>query len=64
MKIFYEMENVGKAKYLVNFTDGVKKHRDGSDFYDLCIFRNRKKKNAFVRELVLSGYAERGAQRQ
>jgi hypothetical protein len=36
MKQFNEMQNVGKVKYLVNFHDGVKAHRDGSPFFDVA----------------------------
>lgn len=42
-----EMQNVGKAKYIVNYFTG-KKHEDGSDFYDIRIFKNKKLKNRFV----------------
>lgn len=56
MKSFYEMMNVGKCKYVVNFHDGEKKHSDGSDFYDLCTFTNERKKQAFVKALLAAGY--------
>lgn len=59
MKTFYETENVGKAKYLVNYSDGVKTHEDGSPFFDVAIFTNRRKKDAFVKSLIQSGYGER-----
>lgn len=42
-----EMQNVGHAKYVVNYYTG-KKHKDGSDFYDMRIFSNAKYKNRFV----------------
>lgn len=45
-----EQSNVGKAKYVVNYHTG-KKHADGSDFYDVAIFRNKKRKDEFVRKL-------------
>lgn len=56
MKNFYEMQNVGRAKYLVNFHDGEKTHNDGSPFYDVKIFKNKKVKNEFVKNLTLNGY--------
>ena len=58
-KLFNEMMNVGHAKYVVNYHDGVKTHSDGSDFYDIAIFKNQVKKNAFVKELKLNGYTAR-----
>lgn len=57
---YYEQSNVGTAKYVVNHHDGVKKHADGSPFYDIAIFHNKKKKAAFIRTLRASGYTERG----
>ena len=57
---FYEMSNVGRCKYLVNYHGGQKTHGDGSPFYDIRIFSNRRKKDAFIRELRSAGYAERG----
>lgn len=45
-----EMRNVGKSKYVVNFCTG-KTHKDGSEFYDVRIFSNRKDKDAFVKAL-------------
>lgn len=45
-----EHQNVGRAKYVVIYYNG-KKHKDGSDFYDIAIFSNKKKKNAFIKEL-------------
>jgi len=58
-KRYSEMSSVGRAKYVVNHHDGVKKHNDGSPFYDIAIFKNNKRKDAFVRNLALKGYTER-----
>ncbi len=58
MKRFNLMYGIGKAKYVVNFHDGIKKHNDGSDFFDIAIFKNKKKLNAFVAELKNTGYVE------
>lgn len=59
MKRFNVMYGIGRAKYVVNFHDGIKKHDDGSDFFDIEIFKNKKKLNAFVSELKNTGYVER-----
>lgn len=56
MKQYNIMYNVGKCKYVVNYHDGIKKHDDGSNFYDIAIFRNKKKMNSFVSELIKEGY--------
>jgi hypothetical protein len=57
-KNFNIMTNIGKAKYVVNIHDGIKKHDDGSDFYDIKIFRNKKDLNAFRETLFKKGYVE------
>jgi hypothetical protein len=59
MKRFYIQNNIGKAKYVVNHHDGEKKHRDGSDFFDIKIFKNKKKLAGFVSGLRATGYAEK-----
>lgn len=40
--------NVGKVKYLVSWHDGIKKHKDGSDFWDIACFKSQKKMNNFI----------------
>lgn len=60
MKKFNLMYNVGKAKYVVNYHDGIKKHKDNSLFYDLGIFKNKKNFNSFIKKLKLEGYKETG----
>jgi hypothetical protein len=57
-KTFYTQERIGRAKYVVGHHDGEKKHRDGSNFFDVTIFRNKKKLAAFVAGLLKSGYQE------
>ena len=59
MKRFYIQNNVGSAKYLVNFHDGIKKHTDDSDFFDCKIFKNKKKLAKFVKDLLNNGYVEK-----
>jgi hypothetical protein len=56
MKKYYIMYGVGKAKYVVNFHDGEKKHKDGSEFYDIRIFKNIKDLEAFTNDLRTQGY--------
>jgi hypothetical protein len=43
--------NVGKAKYVVTYFTG-KRHNDGSEFYDIAIFRNKRKKDNFIKLLL------------
>lgn len=55
-KSFSTTQNVGKAKYLVSFTDGIQTHKDGSSFFDIRIFNNKRKLNAFEKGLRFAGY--------
>jgi hypothetical protein len=57
-KKFHVQENIGTVKYLVSYHDGCKKHRDGSAFYDIAIFKNKKKLASFISELRGKGYVE------
>ena len=55
-KRYKEMSNVGSSKYVVSFHDGIKKHNDGSDFFDIQIFKNKEEKNKFIIGLEVKGY--------
>lgn len=44
---------IGGAKYVVNYCK-FKKHKDGSDFYDIAIFKNIKKRDEFIKNLILT----------
>jgi hypothetical protein len=56
-KVFNEMHHVGRrGNYLVNYHDGSKTHPDGSPFFDVQLFRNKRKKDQFVRALLRQGY--------
>jgi hypothetical protein len=58
MKKFLIQHNIGHAKYVVSYHDGIKKYDDGSDFYDIRIFKNKKILNTFVAGLKNDGYTE------
>ena len=55
-KRYNVMHGVGKSKYVVNYHDGKKKHNDGSDFFDMSIFKNKKDLAKKVNDLHKSGY--------
>lgn len=55
---FNVMYNVGKAKYVINIYDG-QTHKDGSRFYDIHIFKNKKFFEKRIKELKALGYAEK-----
>ena len=50
-KRYYTQTNIGRARYVVNFHDGVKAHPDGSPFYGIGIFSNKRQLQAFIRGL-------------
>ena len=58
MKCFYYLQNVGKCRHVVNFHDGIKTHLDGSPFYDVTIFSNKRAAHRFMRGLIADGYTE------
>lgn len=58
-KVFNTMYGVGKAKYVVNFHDGVQTHKDGSPFFGIATFKNKKKFEGFQKELIENGYSEK-----
>ena len=47
----YTQENVGRVRYVVNFHRKGHTHADGSPFYDIATFTNKRKRDAFVRKL-------------
>jgi len=59
MKTFYLMNNIGSAKYTVNFYNGTSTNKDGSPFYAIAIFHNKVKRNAFISGLLRDGYIEK-----
>ena len=56
-KNFYQQNNIGRARYVISYYNG-KKHPDGSDFYDIEIFSNKKDLEAFRTKLLTEGYKD------
>lgn len=52
--------NIGHAKYVVNYCDGKHRYDDGSLFYDIRIFKNKRLKDQFIKSLKQLGYKEKG----
>jgi len=55
-KLYYTQYGVGSSKYSVNYHNGIKQFKDGSDFYDFKTFTNKKEFNKFIEELKEAGY--------
>jgi hypothetical protein len=59
MKTFYQQDNIGKVKYTISYHDGIQTHRDGSPFFGIACFMNKKKLNEFKKRLISEGYQEK-----
>lgn len=59
IKTFYLQDNIGKAKYTVSSYDGKTTNKDGSKFFGIRIFKNKKKRDLFIISLKKDGYTER-----
>ena len=57
-KRFRQRHGIGRAKYTVSSHDGKKKHKDGSDFFDIEIFKNKKDLNNYMKDLKRKGFVE------
>jgi hypothetical protein len=55
-KRYNVMYGVGSSKYTVNFHNGKSKHKDGSDFFDIAIFKNKKDLAKKINDLTRQGY--------
>lgn len=56
-KRYETIANVGKVRHVVSFHDGVKAHPDGSPFFDIATFGNKRARDKFCRSLIRQGYA-------
>ena len=58
MKQFHVQEDIGESKYVVSHHDGDKTYPDGSPFFDITIFRDKKNLAVFIKNLRRNGYTE------
>jgi hypothetical protein len=58
MKLFYQQDGIGKVRYVINYYDGVQRHPDGSPFYGIYTFQNKKALMLCRAELLREGYVE------
>jgi len=56
---FSVTSNVGKAKHVVNYHDGIAVHTDSSPFFNVKILKSKPELNQFVNELIELGYTEK-----
>ena len=57
-KRFRQQDCIGKAKYTISYHDGKQKHKDGSDFFGIQIFKNKKDLETFRNALLKKGFVE------
>ena len=57
-KRFRQQDGIGKAKYTISYHDGIQKHKDGSDFFGIQIFKNQKDLETFKKALLSKGFVE------
>jgi len=55
-KNYYIQERIGRAKYVASFHDGKDTHKDGSPFYHIKIFSNKRELTRFEKQLLNDGY--------
>jgi hypothetical protein len=51
-----EIHQIGKVKHAISFYDGKQKHKDGSPFWDIACFKNKKKLVKYEKGLIKKGY--------
>lgn len=57
-KRFKQQDGIGSSKYTISYHDGKKKNKDGSDFFDIKIFKNKPELEAFKKDLVSKGFVK------
>ncbi|MEG3764916.1 hypothetical protein [Alteromonas sp. 14N.309.X.WAT.G.H12] len=60
MKFYDCIDNLGKAKYLVNFHDETQTYPDGTPRLNVRKFTNKRKRDQFVRSLKKMDYLQLG----
>ncbi len=56
MKKYLVRYNIGKVKYSIDLYNGIKTNKDGSEFWDILTFTNKKDLSNKEKELDQKGY--------
>ena len=59
-KTYYTQNNIGKVKYTISYHDGLLNYNDGSPFYGIYCFSNKREYRKRLKELIADGYVEKG----
>lgn len=57
-KQFYQQNNIGRAKYTLSYHNGIDTHKDGSPFFGIKTFSNKKKLQEAKNDFFKQGYIE------
>jgi len=57
-KAFKVNPGIGSSKYSISSHDGVKKHKDGSDFWDIEIFKNKVDLEKGIKKYTSNGFVK------
>jgi hypothetical protein len=57
-KVYRINPQIGATKHSVSFHNGEKTHKDGSPFFDLKTFKNKRLLTTFIKGLKPQGYTE------
>jgi hypothetical protein len=58
-KYYYTQDNIGKVKYTISYHNGLTKHKDGSPFYGIYGFSNKRKFHKRLKQLISEGYIQK-----
>jgi len=58
MKKFNLQYNIGSVRYVINYYDGISTHKDGSPFWGIYTFSNKKERDKRIKQLIKEGYIE------
>jgi len=59
-KIFRVNPTIGKVKYSISSYDGIKKHNDGSEFWDIETFKYKKDLIGAIETYIRNNYILQG----
>ena len=59
MKKYMVNPQIGKVKHSISWYDGIQKHKDGSDFYAINTFKNKKNLAIFEKSLINQGFTNK-----
>ena len=63
-KVFKVNPPIGKAKYSISSHNGTSTHNDGSDFYDIKIFKNKVDLEKGIKDYKSKGFVEESVKKK